>query len=102
MAPRTNGRKRKTDDLHQEEPEEATRLEAIAEDNEAAQASSKGLGSVAPFLHGSSSAVVCDCRPVRQQQLYAGHCWQQGVTGELLMGRGELFLAGQQLSSGQW
>ena len=54
MAPRTNGRKRKTDVLHQEEPEEASRLEAIAEDNEEAQASSQGQGSVVPLLHGTA------------------------------------------------
>ncbi len=58
MAPRTNGRKRKTDDLHQEEPEEATRLQAIAEDNEEAQASSQGPGE------------CCFC--LAQQQLSSG------------------------------
>ena len=58
VAPRTNGRKRKTDDLHQEEPEEASRLEVIAEDDEAAQASSQCKGSGVPLWHGSSSAAV--------------------------------------------
>lgn len=48
MAPRTNGRKRKTDDLHQEEPEEATRLQAIAEDNEEAQSEPEAEGEPEP------------------------------------------------------
>ena len=75
MAPRTNGRKRKTDDLHQEEPEEATRLEAIAEDHEEAQASSQGPEANC-FLQGSSSVTGgggAICQP-------AAHC----VTSEVV------------------